>query len=417
MPTAKRGKIDYLFQRPGSTNWWIKLRSPGKRIEKSLGTPDHAQAEIIALRDYIPDHKERLLAARPRIEPAWQHKLEPGREHAGPDGSRIVATDKELIHIGHNGEIIRTEPNGGPAFQLLGLERRLGLTVPVYIEVTGTTRPSVQSKQADDAILETYLKHANVTGYPEREARAMWSLFRTLTNGCPIAEATRDDGRKVVEHLKNGGAKSATIRKKVMWLNAACNLSIKDGLLKFNPFAGILPKCDDIEKRLPLSDSDIRECKRNLGKLSEADQLLFRLLATTGMRLSEAFQIDGEEPKEKRCRFVIIGKKTPQSCRRVPLPADVLAHLPKTIKGPLFKGDASAASKRLNRFLRDIGIVDPRKVIHSLRHRAQDRLRAAECPQDVRWALLGHEEKTVAAGYGEGFAVPVLRKWVDKIGF
>ena len=85
---------------------------------------------------------------------------------------------------------------------MLGLERRLGLTVPVYIEVTGTTRPSVQSKQADDAILETYLKHANIAGYPEREARAMWSLFRTLTNGLSIAEATRDDGRKVVEHLQ-----------------------------------------------------------------------------------------------------------------------------------------------------------------------------------------------------------------------
>ena len=96
-----------------------------------------------------------------------------------------------------------------------------------------------------------------------------------------------------------------------MWLNAACNLAIKDGLLKFNPFAGILPKCDDTEKRLPLRDSDIRECKRNLGKLGEADQLLFPgLLATTGMRLGEAFQIDGEEPKEKGCRFVIIGKKS-----------------------------------------------------------------------------------------------------------
>lgn len=84
---------------------------------------------------------------------------------------------------------------------MLGLERRLGSTAPVYIEVTGTTRPSVQSKQADDAILQIPLKHANVTGYPVREARAMWSLFRMLTNGCPIAEATRDDGRKVVEDL------------------------------------------------------------------------------------------------------------------------------------------------------------------------------------------------------------------------
>jgi hypothetical protein len=89
-----------------------------------------------------------------------------------------------------------------------------------------------------------------------------------------------------------------------------------------------------------------------------------------------------------------------------------------TIKRPLFRqGDApAAASKRLNRFLNDIGIVDPRKVVHSLRHRAQDRLRAAGCPEDVRWALLGHEEKAVAAGYGEGFPVPLLRKWIDKIG-
>ena len=30
---------------------------------------------------------------------------------------------------------------------------------------------------------------------------------------------------------------------------------------------------------------------------------------------------------------------------------------------------------------------------------------------------LGHEERTVAAGYGEGFSLPVLRKWIDKIGF
>jgi hypothetical protein len=91
--------------------------------------------------------------------------------------------------------------------------------------------------------------------------------------------------------------------------------------------------------------------------------------------------------------------------------------IPKLIKGPLFEGGAPAASKRLNRFLNNCGIVDRRKVVHSLRHRAQDRLRAAGCPEDTRWAILGHEEKTVAAGYGEGFPVPMLKRWVDKIGF
>ena len=63
--------------------------------------------------------------------------------------------------------------------------------------------------------------------------------------------------------------------------------------------------------------------------------MLFRLLATTGMRLSEAFEIDGEM-KERGVRYVIVGKKTEQSLRRVPLPAAVLPYLPKSIKGPLF---------------------------------------------------------------------------------
>ena len=92
----------------------------------------------------------------------------------------------------------------------------------------------------------------------------------------------------------------------------------------------------------------------------------------------------------------------------------MLPFLPKTITGLLFPratlDPPDAASTRLNRYLDDCGIADPRKVVHSLRHRAQDRLRAAGCPEDVRWEILGHEEETVAAGYGEGFPAPLLSK-------
>jgi hypothetical protein len=44
-------------------------------------------------------------------------------------------------------------------------------------------------------------------------------------------------------------------------------------------------------------------------------------------------------------------------------------------------------------------------------------LRAAGCPVDYRWALLGHEAETVAEGDGKGFPMPLLKKWIDKIGF
>ena len=152
------------------------------------------------------------------------------------------------------------------------------------------------------------------------------------------------------------------------------NFALLEGALRFNPFVSIVPKADDAARRVPLDDADMTICKGNLGTVSDADQLLFRLLASTGMRLGEAFQISSEAT-EHGVRYVIVGTKTKSSRRRVPLPAAVLPFLPKIIKGPLFAGGAPAASKRLNKFLRDSGIATPMaasghgtgKVVHSLR--------------------------------------------------
>jgi len=185
-----------------------------------------------------------------------------------------------------------------------------------YAEAFTGVRPRRQERTADDAIIETYLEHANITGHSERETRAVWALYRQLTDGKPLKDATRDDGRKVVQHFERQGLRSATIQKKITWLNAAVNLAIKESKLTFNPFSSVVPKRDDKQVRLPLSEADIKNAKQNLGQLDKGDQLLFRLLAATGMRLSEAIEIDGEM-KERGCRYVIIGHKTPQSHRSI----------------------------------------------------------------------------------------------------
>ncbi len=132
------------------------------------------------------------------------------------------------------------------------------------------SRPVVAVQDADDAIIETYLKHANVTGYYEREARSVWALYRTLTDSKPLKDATRDDGRKLVAHFEGQGLKSASIRKKIMWLNAAVNLAIDEGRLKFNPFSKIVPDRKDKVTRLPLNEADMKACKRNLGTSTTA---------------------------------------------------------------------------------------------------------------------------------------------------
>ena len=98
----------YIFQRPSSNNWWIKLRSPSGRIERSLGTSDRREAEIAAL-PFIRNHKAALLAARPRVETTWERQFEPGL-HTGLNGERIYATATELHYLDETPVLI--EPNG-----------------------------------------------------------------------------------------------------------------------------------------------------------------------------------------------------------------------------------------------------------------------------------------------------------------
>jgi integrase len=362
----------------------------------------------------IAQHKAALLAQRSRFIASWWHEYEPGRKHIGADGGEIVATADTLIFLDATGAVVRTAPNGAPQYS-----HPTRLKEPSFEVFDRERAGAAPTKDADDALFELYLKERNVTGFKEGEARAMWSLFRELCPGVKLKDATRDDGRKLVAYLTDKGNKSRTIEKKIMWLRAAVNFAIAEGKLKFNPFAAIVRnKGKDATKRKPFKDDDLKVIRANLDKLPESDRLLIRILATTGMRLGEAYQIEGEA-KERGVRYVVVGSKTEQSERRVPLPEKLLPHLPKIIKGRLFPASDNEhlASSRLNPWLRDIGITDKAKVIHSFRHRAQDRLRAAGCREDIRWGVLGHEKKTLAEGYGEGFPVPVLKRWIDRIGF
>jgi integrase len=420
-------KQDWIFQRPQSQNFYVRLRDDkGRRFVQSLGTNDRREAEVRA-GPLITEHKARMLAARPHVETVWQHKLKPGRKHVGEDGGEIIATEKELIHIGHNGAVTKTEPNGGLAHRLVSRDPLTAYgVVQAYLNAEGedfgpVARPTVATKTSDDALLETYLKHNGIDGLREKQARDIWHSFRTVLNK-PIKDCTRDDGRALVAAL--GEAKSATLRRRMVPLVATVNLAIKDGKLTFNPFIGCVPDRDDEEEREAFSDADMKVIRANLHRLGKSDQVLVRLLATTGMRRGEAFEIDREE-KESGIRFCVIGTKTPQSLRRVPFPADLLPHLPKKITGQLIPGRMDTAGKRLREWLTDIGITDPDKApMHSFRHRAAQRMRAAGVPEDVREAVGGWangKKKKVSRKYGNkhgaGYPLSVLKKAIDTIGF
>jgi integrase len=421
-------KGEYLFRRRGSGNWWVRFQIPPDiaeacdlkpRTERSLGTSDRALAEIRAS-DQIRQHKWLLFSVRAQTNGRFfsvgerKHHYEPGREHYTPEGQRVIATETELLFVADDGSIT-TRPN----------ERvqNVSFRVPPeqWKELFGHVQANTDRSRfgRDEQLIESYIQHAGLKAHNAQEARSTFSIYKEVV-GKPLARAGRDDGRKLARHLcEELGNKSATVEKKVGWLRAAVNMAIEDKRLTFNPFEKVVAKADDRMKKLPLSEDDMTLVRKNLSYLDEQDQLLWRLLATTGMRLGEAFQIKeefAETHKKKRIRYFIVGTKSDSSERRIPLPTALSPDIPEKVQAPLFTGTSKAAGKRLMRFLRDVGISDPRKTTHCLRHRAKDRLRVLSCPIDVQYAILGHEKKTVAASYGEGYPCDILRKWVDQIG-
>jgi integrase len=419
-PILEPSPVRYLFKRKGSDNWYVRLQPPGQKIvEKSLGTSDLKLAEITAM-PLIREHKAFMYQRRPTVTPFWHRAYEPGLRVI--DGEQIIATDRELQFLDDGGNVIRREPNGGPA-ELLSPAPRGGPSFKAYDDAK---RPTPAVKNGDDALLETYIKHNGIDGLRERQARDIWHIFRTVVKK-PLKQCTRDDGRAIIAHLEEqagGEIKSATLRRRMVPLVATVNLAIDEGKLTFNPFSGVVPDRDDEDEREAFDDADMKLIRANLHLLSKSDQLLVRLLATTGMRRGEAFEINREQI-ENGIRFVTIGTKTPQSLRRVPFPADLLPYLPPKITGQLIPGRMDTAGKRLREWLTEIGITDPDKApMHSFRHRAAQRLRAGGIEESLREAVGGWangKKKKTSRKYGnkhgKGFPLSMLKKAIDKIRF
>jgi integrase len=66
--------------------------------------------------------------------------------------------------------------------------------------------------------------------------------------------------------------------------------------------------------------------------------------------------------------------------------------------------------KRLRRRIKDRKIT-----MHSLRHRMKDRLRNTGCSEHLSLAILGHSSNSVAANYGSGYSLELMREALEKV--
>ena len=76
------------------------------------------------------------------------------------------------------------------------------------------------------------------------------------------------------------------------------------------------------------------------------------------------------------------------------------------------KCKSNSASAALNKWMSPR--VPDGCVIHSFRHSFRDRLRAAECTQDITDRLGGWSVDSVGETYGAGYSLKVLSRWMNK---
>jgi integrase len=418
MPRPHTG---YLYQRPGSTQWWIRFRYPAdlglKAIQKSLGTPDRKEAEVLAL-PLIAEHRRRLYDAEQRrkgfIRATEMDLFYPLGDSVLDDGTKVHAR-MDMVRFERDGRVWEDEN-----FLTTRTIMRPVSADPDWVPPAPKSKKPVDN---DREHIERWISHKNVNPYLQKEAWEAFRLFKDLTGGKLFKDADRDDGRKLVAHLFDKlGNKRATVQKKVGHLCAAVNIAISEGKLKFNPFEKIIPRINDEKKRMPVSDGDMNVIRDGLHTLKPEERLLFLICATTGMRRGEAYSISAERTVDG-LRCVTVGTKTEQSLREIPLPVDLLPHLPARITGPLFTKDLKNLGRETLRSIRRLGIENPDACLHGLRHRAADRLKNVaridghRCEDSMRHAILGHEDKTVADNYGVGYAMRQIKPWIDQIGY
>ena len=246
----------------------------------------------------------------------------------------------------------------------------------------------------------------------------------------PLGEITRADANALRDYLLER-MKPSSVHRYITVVRAAVNYVITEHSLNIpNVFNGLRIKgaSASVEDRLPLNDHDLAIVAPNFEDDPVA-QALFVTLTDTGARLSEITGLEVRDVDLQQRSITIRPNgirqlKTKGSQRTLPLSqrAQELLQGHRRGKGdsdPIFaeysrpRGRDAASAMMMKRLRRSI--TDKKLTMHSLRHRMKDKLRNTGCPEAISLAILGHSTNTVAANYGSGYALEVMREHMERV--
>ena len=245
-----------------------------------------------------------------------------------------------------------------------------------------------------------------------------------------LSDISRQDANDLRDHLLSRVSANSAVRMLGVVRTAINHAIVEHSLNIPNVFTNLRIKGAGASKldRLPLSDTQVVHLETAYSNDITA-WALFVCLRDTGCRVSEIAGLRVKDcDTDKECLIISPTPwrtlKTNNSQRSVPLSPEAIKALEEVSQGkdpeaPLFPQYAKErggdnCSAMLMKRLRTI-ITDKKLTMHSLRHRMKDKLRNTGCPEAISMAILGHGSNTVAANYGSGYALDVMREHMEKV--
>ena len=247
----------------------------------------------------------------------------------------------------------------------------------------------------------------------------------------PIRQYSSSEAAIFRDWLIKQSMSMRTVKRVFASVRAVVNLTITEhGLDCVNGFAKTyFPADEAINDRLAIPKEDITKVQALCVEMDDDIRWLIALISDTGMRLGEAAGLHMDDIKlDEPIPYIDLkphpwrSLKTKGSQRCIPLIGAALwacerlreANDGSSLAFPRYCNkqscNANSASGGLNKWLQTH--VPDGCVIHSFRHSLRDRLRAVECPSDIVDAIGGWKTAGVGHGYGDGYPLDVLAKWM-----
>jgi integrase len=294
------------------------------------------------------------------------------------------------------------------------------------------------------AIIELWADEKEV---PRKRKQAASTLFDRLAKhlghddgGRVTAEDLVGYKKALVKAVKSGELHPRTVSTRVEMLKTIFRWAAKNKKIASNPSEGLSyqAKIYPRKERQDFSEDDMRliltECCKAANPVIRISNLIASFSGARLAEIVEANKADFEEVGEQLVFHIRLDnreegqglKNHTTTPRRFPLHstikdeiAEYLASLPAN--SPLFpnvKVDRDGkrshnAGNTILKWLRKIGITDPRKVFHSHRHTFKTACRG-KIDREIRNYITGHTSGDTASEYGD-YPIPMLAIEIEKI--